>query len=267
MPTWEQLEPRYEELAERDLTTENVGGWLYDWSELSKEIEEAFAGTFRAKNENTADEAAEGAFLQFIQEVLPRAEVADQKLKLKLLALDGFVPEPGQTEFVRRFRNEAELFREANVPLFADEETLSSEFGKLTGALTVQLDGETLTIPEAEKRLREPDRELRERAWRAIKEAELSVSGELDALFLKLLKLRRQIAKNTGLNYRDFRWRALNRFDYAPEDSRRFHDVIAAEVTPLKTKLLEERAANLGLATLRPWDLQVDPHARHAQTF
>ncbi len=231
--SWEQFRPRYEKLERDPLTTENVSNWLHDSSELSKEVEEAFAGTFRAKNENTADKAAETAFLLFVQEIAPHTEAADQKLKLKLLALDGFTPEHDQTEFVRRFRSGAELFRDANVPLFADEETLSSEFGKLTGELTLELDGETLTIPEAEKRLREPDRALRERAWRAIKEAELSVSSELDTLFLKLLKLRRKIAKNTGLNYRDFRWRALNRFDYTPEDSCYFHDAIAAEVTPL----------------------------------
>ena len=262
--TWAQFESAYNDLEAQKLTLSNVDSWLRGWSELTKEVQEVSAGTFRAKNEDTMNESAEAAFLQFVQEVIPRTETADQALKHKLLALERFIPEPSQNEFIRRLRNETELFREANVSLFADEQTLSSEFSKLTGRLTVELEGETLTIPETEKRLRERDREVREQAWRAVRETELSMSSELDMLFLKLLSVRRKIAKNVGLNYRDFRWRELNRFDYTPEESRQFHDAIAAEVTPLRTELLQERATGLNLATLRPWDLQVDPYARSA---
>jgi len=263
--TWEQLEGRYKELAERDLTPENVQAWLRDWSELEKEVRESGAALSRAKNENTADEEAERAFLSFVGEVMPRARVASQRLKAKLLALEGFEPTPGQREFVKRFRNEADIFREANVPLFAEEQALSNEFNKLTGALTLELDGETLTIPQAERKLLDPDRGVRERAFRAIQGAELRVSGELDALFLKLLKLRQRIAKNAGFaSYRDFRWRDLNRFDYTPEDSQTFHDAILAEAVPLFTELREERRREMDLPALRPWDLQVDPQARPA---
>jgi oligoendopeptidase F len=263
--TWAQLGPRYEALAEQDLTTENVGEWLSEWSELEKEVRETYAAVFRAKNENTADKAAEGAFLRFVQEMMPRVQVANQELKTKLLRLDGFTPKPDQTEFVKRFRNKTDIFRAANVPLLAEEQTLSNEFNKLMGALTPELDGETLTIPQAERKLLDPDRGVRERAFRAISEAKLSVSGELGVLFLKLLKLRRQLAKNAGFeSYRDFRWRDLNRFDYTPEDSRTFHDAILAEAVPLLAELREERRQEMSFPALRPWDLQVDPQARPA---
>ena len=120
-----------------------------------------------------------------------------------------------------------------------------------------------MSIPEAEKRLLELDRALRERAWRAIHDAKLSVSGELDDLFLKLLKLRRQLAANADLSdFRAFAWRRWNRFDYTPEESLTLHESIASEVVPLITRLREERKRDLKLTALRPWDVSVDPHAR-----
>ena len=131
------------------------------------------------------------------------------------------------------------------------------------GSLSVELDGETLTVPEAEKKLLEPDRALRERAWRAVQTAKLSVSSELDELFLKLLKLRRQLAVNASLpDFRSFAWRHWNRFDYTPEESMALHASIASAVVPIIVKLREERQEDLGLTGLRPWDTSVDPASR-----
>jgi oligoendopeptidase F len=261
--TWAQLGPRYEALGEQDLTTGNVGDWLSKWSELEKDVEEQLVTLQRAKDENTRDKAAETAYLTFVQDVRPPLEVANQHLKLKLLNLKGYEPSSETAEFIKRFRNEAELFRDANAPLLAEETALSSEYNTLLGGLTVELDGSALTLPEAEKRLLEPDRALRERAWRAIGKAKLSISDELDALFLELLELRRQLARNAGLpNYRDFRWREFNRFDYTPEDSQTFHDAIATEAVPLLVALREARQEEMNLSALRPWDLSVDPQGR-----
>ncbi len=259
---WETFRPRYDELAERVLSTKNVSAWLHDWSELEKELEERVATLNRTKDEDTRDKVAEAAFTAFVREVFPEAERAGQRLKERLLALDGYTPDAESAEFVKRFRNEADLFREANAQLLADEAALSTEYNTLVGGLTVQLDGATMTVPEAEKRLLEPDRALRERAWRARSEAKRRVAGNLDDLFLKLLTLRRQIAKNAGLDYRAYAWRRWNRFDYTPAESLMFHESIEQEVVPLVRKLREERQAEMNLPALRPWDIAVDPSSR-----
>ena len=259
---WETYRPAYDELAERALGTENVSAWLHDWSELEKELEEQVATLNRTKDEDTRDKAAEAAYTAFIREVFPEAERRGQQLKERLLTLDGYVPNEESAEFVKRFRNEADLFREANAPLLAEEAALSTEYSTRVGGLTVQLDGETMTVPEAEKRLLEPDRALRERAWRARSKAKRSVAGDLDDLFLKLLALRRQIAKNAGLDYRAYAWRRWNRLDYTPAESLMFHESIEQEVVPLVRKLREERQSEMNLPALRPWDTAVDPSAR-----
>lgn len=260
LPSWSKFESIFQELETRAITLADVDEWLHDWSDAEKQLSEEGAALSRARNEDTRDKAAEAAYLTFIREVTPQAHKATHRLTTKLLKLDGFVPAADQERFVARFRNAADLFRDANVPLLAEEAALSSEYNKLMGGLTVKLDGETLTVPAAEKRLLEPDRALRERAFRAVSEAKLSISGELDALFMKLLDLRRTLARNAGLDdYRSFRWRELNRFDYTPDDNLAFHDAIADGAVPFVVRLRDERRGELGIATLRPWDLRVDP--------
>ena len=261
--TWAQFESAYNDLEAQNLTLSNVEPWLREWSDLEKEVEEQQMTLLRTKDENTKDKAAEAAYTAFVQEVTPPLGTVNQKLKLKLLELPDYEPTSETAEFIKKFRNEAELFRDVNTPLLADETTLGSDYNRVMGSVLVQLDGETLMIPEAQKKLLSPDRALRERAWRAVHEAELSVSGELDDLFLKLLKLRRQLAVNADLpNFRAFAWRRWNRFDYTPEESMALHASIASEIVPLTVRLDEERKRELGVTELRPWDKSVDPHSR-----
>ena len=261
--SWEDLAPRFDALQTQALTTETVPDWLEAWSDLAKDVGEAHAWLMRAKDENTADEGAEAAYGAFVREVLPNSETASQRLSERLLGLKGYTPAPEHTEFVRRLRNQADLFNETNAHLLSEIQALSNEFNKLKGALIVKLDGETLTLPQAEKRLLEPDRGVRERAWRAIQAAEAEVAPALDKLFLKLLSLRRQVAKNAGLpDFRAYQWRALDRFDYTPEDALTFHETIAETVVPLLKEQLERRRRALGVEALRPWDFQVDPGGR-----
>ena len=261
--TWSQFEAAYDDLEARALTLSNVERWLHEWSDLEKEVGEQAMTLQRAKDEDTRDKAAEAAYTAFIQEVMPPLDTVNQKLKVKFLGLSDYGPTPETAEFIKKFCNEVELFRDANTPLLADETTLGSDYSKIMGSVSVHLDGEALTIPETQKKLLSPDRALRERAWQAIHEAKLSVSGELDDLFLKLLKLRRQLAANADLpDFRAFSWRRWNRFDYTPEESLTLHESIANEVVPLTAKLEEERKRELGVARLRPWDKSVDPHSR-----
>jgi oligoendopeptidase F len=73
------------------------------------------------------------------------------------------------------------------------------------------------------------------------------------------LDLRRQLAANADkADYRAYRWQQLLRFDYSPEDSKRFLQAIEEVVVPAAQRIYEKRRQQLGLETLRPWDLDVD---------
>jgi len=69
-----------------------------------------------------------------------------------------------------------------------------------------------------------------------------SVREELNQLYLKMLPLRRELARNTGLaDYRAYRWLEFCRFDYTPEDCRTFHDAIEHEFVRWPTRSRPKR--------------------------
>ena len=260
---WSTVAPHFAALAQENLTAEGVGDWLLRWSELEKTLGEAGAKAGRAKSEDTTDKEAETVYLHLVQDIYPQWSLAAQALKTKLLAVPDYEPLPEHRQFLRRLRNDADLFRPENVPIQAQLQTLANEYDKLTGPMAVLLDGSEVTLPQAEGRLLDTDRNVRETAWRAVQERWLQSRSDLDTLYLQMLPLRRQLAKNAGLtDYRAYMWRAMKRFDYTPEDSQAFHRAIEAEVVPLAKRLLESRRQKLGVETLRPWDLLVDPEGR-----
>ncbi len=198
-----------------------------------------------------------------MQQIAPQIQVADQALKTKLLALTDFTPSADTVHLFKRLRSEAALFREANVTLDTEIETLATQYDEIAGAMTVAVDGETQTIQQAAQRLQEPDRAVREAAWRAIQDRWLQDRASLDSLFLDLRGMRQRLAHNADLpDYRAYRWQELQRFDYTPEDSLAFGRAIEEHVVPLAAERRERRRRQLGLDTLRPWDLDVDPLGR-----
>ena len=258
---WEEFQARYERLSTAPDET-NLTDWLGEWSQLNKLIEETGAITHIEKTLDTADEAAEQAFLNFIENVAPGFRHADQALKQRLLAQtadDGALGE-GMRVPLRAMRNQSDLFREANVPLMTDLAKLGNEYDKITGGLTADWDGEERNLSQLNALLRERDRDVRERAWRLMMGLWAGKRAELNDLYSRMLAVRRQVAANAGApNFRDYTFRAYNRFDYTPDDCFRFHDAIEAAVVPAATRVYDRRRALLGLDTLRPWDVLVDP--------
>jgi oligoendopeptidase F len=71
------------------------------------------------------------------------------------------------------------------------------------------------------------------------------------------------MAENTGKRtFRDFRWQQMLRLDYTPSNCISFHDAIEQAVVPAAKRIYEKRRKSLGLTSLRPWDLDVDPLGR-----
>jgi oligoendopeptidase F len=265
---WGSIQPHVDRLLAAELRPHAVESWLRDWSDLSAVLYEANARIQREITENTADQPAEQRFLAFVEKIVPQVRMADQALRDKLLGVEGYVPSSDTIEMVRRFRTEARIHRDENVPLLSELAVLENEYGKITGALAVDWDGEAETLPKARQRQRSLDRSERERAWRLEMDAYGSVREHLNGLFLKMLPLRRRLGRNAGLpDYRAYRWLELARFDYTPEDCRTFHDAIAHEFVPLANQLTEDLQWRLDVEAVRPWDIEVDPYGEPLKPF
>jgi oligoendopeptidase F len=210
----------------------------------------------------TDNEAFKKTYSDFAQELEPRIKLASFELVKKYVASPARKELPSE-HFMTTDRtrvNTAEIFREANVQLEKDDAELAQQHQAVTGAMTVQFQGEERTMQQMSKFLEETNRTLREEAWRLSRERMLKDAARLDEIYGRMVKVRAAIAENAGFdNFRDYAFRLLNRFDYTPEDCLRFHEAVERYFVPLSREIDEDRRSKLGLDVLKPWDLDVDP--------
>jgi len=256
--SWAEIEPYYKELSAYKLNANNVSDYLKDWSKLHDLIDEVYNRLYVAKDVNTMDKDACQHYEQFLNEIFPMVREFEQKLKTKLLD-SGLVPE-GFGLPLRRIATEASIFRSENLPLLVEQQKLGMEYNKIIGSQTVQWEGKELTIPQLKVEYQNPDRTHRAHAFRKASERQLADRKALNDLWQRLLKLRRKIAENAGFSdYRSYRWQELLRFDYTPQNCKQFHKAILETFVPAAVRIYEQRRKDLGIETLKPWDLDVDP--------
>jgi oligoendopeptidase F len=254
---WEKFEPYYRDLLACPLEAESVERWLLDWTRLADLIGEVYARLSVAVTVDTTDPEAERRFNAFLDRVHPQAQAADQQLKEKLLA-SGLEP-AGFTAPLRKMRAEAALFRAENLPLLSQERKLASEYNKVIGAQTVTWGDDELTLQQLRLALQSPERAQRERAWRLAAGRQLADREAINELWGRFMHLRGRLAQNAGLpSYLDYRWQQMLRLDYTPRDGRQFQQAIEEVAVPAATRMYEKRRARLGVARLRPWDLDQD---------
>lgn len=263
--TWAQFEPIIADLKAAVLTDANIDEWLGEWSRLSEHLDELYSRLYVGTTVNTTDEDIQQRYTRFLDEIYPPASEVEQSLKQKLLE-SGLEP-AGFGIQLRNLRADADLFRPANIPLMAEQQKLGSEYDKIVGSQTVAWEGKEMTLPQLRPVLQNTDRGRREQAWRLSLDRQLADREAVNQLWQKLLGLRLQLAANAGeSDYRSFRWKQLLRFEYTPADCVQFHEAIEEVVVPAARRIYDRRKAQLNVASLRPWDLDVDPLGRPALT-
>lgn len=259
--TWEDVLPWYRVLAERPLDAGLLERWLTDWSELEAALGEAGALAMIAYTCDTENEAKLATHLRFSGEIFPRAEEQSVALARRFVDL-GLAP-PALSQVAARFRRAIEIFREANVPLLTESEKLGSEYQQITGSFTAVWNGEEIPLPRLAPHLKSVDRGERERAFRLWARPYVEQRSALAALFDRMYANRQAIAANAGFpDFQAYTFAAKCRFDYGPDDCRRFHDSVEEVVVPAVARIQERRRARLGLPSLRPWDSGADPAGR-----
>ncbi len=254
---WSEIEPFYRELESAELTAANVEGWLSEWTQLAHLLMERGSRLSVARTLHTDDEAAQNRFKEYLEKISEPAQAAENRLTVKLLQ-SGLEPK-GLEIPMRVLRADAELFREANLPLFTEHAKLGMEYDRIIGQQTVNWNGEDVTLTQLVPLAQDEDRPTRERAWRLASERVLRDREAINANWIKLMNVRKQIAQNADKpDYRAYAWMDRNRFDYTPQDAETFHRAIEEVVVPAARRVYERRRQMLGVETLRPWDVGVD---------
>jgi len=263
---WTQIEPLYRKLLDAKLDSKAaLEQWLLDCSEVGSIIDEESSRRFVAMTCATDNEAAEKAYLQFVEEISPQLKPLGNLLDHKLIDCP-FTAELDPVRYgvmLRSTRNQLELYREENIPLETELEKLSQQYQKAQGAMTVQFGGEERTMQQMGIYSIENDRSVRKDAWEAAARRRLEDTDKFEEIFDKMLVLRTQIARNAGFDdFRAYQFRRYDRFDYTPADCHAFHKAVEEFVVPVNLKNTEERRKALGLDSVRPWDTACDRYGR-----
>lgn len=260
---WEQFKPYADDLLARPLEAGNLTQYLTDWSDLNRVVSEIYQRLFVAINVDTTDQEAEARYNAYLEDIFPNSEAVNNTLKRRLLE-SGLKPQ-GFEQVLKNLSAEAEIFREANLALLSQELMLNNEYDKIIGAQTIEWEGKELTLAQLQPIYQDLERTKRQRAWQMSMTRSLVDREALNDLWGRLLELRGNIASNAELpDYRAYIWKQFHRFDYTPEDCRTFHEAIEQVVVPAALRIYERRREQLGVETLRPWDLDVDPLGRPA---
>jgi len=258
---WAEIEPYVSALEAAPITADTVIEWLGAWAHLGNLVGEVYTRLYVGTTLDTTDKETETRFFAYITQVMEPFQVSEQRLKQKFLAT-GLHPE-GFANNRRAMQTEADLFREANVPLFTEVQAIVTEYDQVSGAQTVQWEGQELTLPQMLPMLQDGDREVREEAWRLSRDRQLADRPKLNEMWGRFLERRFKIAANADQpDFRAYQWLSMQRFDYTPDDCERFRDAIEQVVVPAAAIIYEKRRQQLQVPTLRPWDLDNDPLGR-----
>jgi oligoendopeptidase F len=260
---WSQLRRYFDELQERRLlSAADLQSWLEDYSELFAAVSEASTVRLIRTTEMTDKKEFQDAYAAFLENVEPKVKVAQFTLNRKFVESEfrALLPRDQYGVLEKKIENSVRLFRDSNVELEKEEKRLQQQHQSVTGAMTVSYGGQERTVPEMSKLLESTDSKQREEAWRLIHERYSRDRLQLEDIFDRMVSIRDRIALNADFaNYRDYSFVSRERFDYGPEDCFRFHDAIEKHVVPLVRDAYRRRQKELGLDSLRPWDVVANP--------
>lgn len=262
LTVWGELKPYYDDLLERPIdSVQDLEEWIKDRSELDAVVSESFAWRYIKITVNSGDKEAADSYQYAVQELAPRITSFENQLN-NILVNSPYKDQLNQEEYfiyLRGILNSVDLFREDNIPLATEVQLKAKEYGRIFSEMTIGVNGRQMTLQKAGSLLEEPDRNYREGIYHKINQRIRKDSLHLEQLFDDLLVKRHEIAQNAGFeNFRDFKFKALGRFDYSVDDCIDFHESIQYEILPIVNDLNKFRKNALDLQALRPWDLHVD---------
>lgn len=267
--TWEDLQPYVQRLLDFNIQEkERYLDFLAHISEFDAVIEENAAWRYIRMTIDTTNPELADAYSFFVNEIQPKLAPYEDELNKKIMS-SNFVEELSHTEdyriYFRAIAKSIALFREENIPLEAEITDLAQEYGAISGAQTIEYNGEKMTLQKAALFLKKQDEKVRKEVFELIAHRRAEDKETLDELYDKLIEKRHQVALNTGYeNFRDYKFDALGRFDYTKEDCFNFHSSVKKHIVPIVKSINQKQADLLGKNKLKPWDTEVDPKGRVA---
>lgn len=263
---WEDLSKVFDELSSRKVgSASDLEKWLLDEDELDAYVYEQRSIRYINNSRQTDNAEYARAYELYVQELEPKVKVASFELLKKYSASPHRTRLPRQSFGLEDRRRDAAIrsFRVENVELEKQDSTLAQKYQQTMGAMVVPFRGQERTLQQMGKFLEDTDRGTREEAWKLAGARALRDREAIDGIYGDMIRLRDQEARNAGFgSYEELIFVKKARFDYTPADCERYHAAVEEHIVPLSREIDRRRMEKLGVDTLRPWDLNVDPEGR-----
>ena len=191
--SWSQIENYFQSLLDANIqSVSDLEQWMVNRSELESVLEEEQAWRYIKMNIDTRDEELSKAFHFWVTEISPKVAPYSHKLNVKV-SESPFLKELDQEKYriyLRGLHKTIEIFREENIPLFTEMETKQQEYGAIAAKMTVEVDGEKMTMQKAAQFLKDTDRSKRQEVYEKISQRRAEDVEKLDVLFDDLIALR-----------------------------------------------------------------------------
>ena len=208
---------------------------------------------------DTTDKFYDGE-MTFYYEELPKLQLVAKKANEALLA------SPFKADFEKEFGADLIKGTEAGVRLAdesiigeqVEEGKLSQEFSKTVAACTTKFMGEDCNFYGLLKHMQSTDRAERKAAYIAWADMYKDVSDKLDEIYLKLVSLRKSMAKKLGFkDYVEMAYLANGHYYYGAKEVAAFRKQVVDEVVPVVSKLYAEQKMRIGVDKLCYYDEQL----------
>ena len=267
LSTWEDIAPYFNTLLSANFSSkEEFITWLKNRSEVDAFLEENLAWRYIHMTIDTRIKEFSDSYQFFVTEIQPKLAPLEDQLNKKMLEsqfLNDLKKEEAYSIYIRSVETAVALFREENISLEAEVNEKSQLFGSISGAQSIEYNGETITMQKASSLLKEPEESLRKEIFEKISSRRKEDIDKLDSLYTELIQLRNKIAVNAGFeNFRDYKFQSLGRFDYTKEDCFNFHESIEKFIVPISKQIQQKKLELLGKDKFKPWDTAVDPEGK-----
>ena len=267
LSTWKDIAPYFNTLLSANFRSkEEFITWLKNRSELDAFLEENLAWRYIRMTIDTRIKEFSDSYQFFVTEIQPKLASLEDQLNKKMLEsqfLNDLKNEEAYSIYIRSVETAIALFREENISLEAEVNEKSQLFGSISGAQSIEYNGEIITMQKASSLLKEPEESLRKEIFEKISTRRKDDIDKLDSLYTELIKLRNKIAVNAGFeNFRDYKFQSLGRFDYTKEDCFNFHESIEKFIVPISKQIQQKKLELLGKDKFKPWDTAVDPEGK-----
>ena len=139
-----------------------------------------------------------------------------------------------------------------------EESRLCQEYNRLVSSCTAEFHGETCTFSTLFKYMQNVDRSVRKESFQVWASMYEGIGDRLDDIYERMVAVRSRIAEKLGFDsYISYIYTRFGRYDYGPEDVKKFRGYVKDQIVPVCERLFKEQAESLGLSAVTFYDEQL----------